>query len=114
MELNSRLIAAIDRSRSTAIDGLRHPIDFGCLSSSFGTSFHLIFLEAEPETRFNRLRMRFGQFSRFQAADSHAVEARIEDLRPLASTTIRNDEPLEDLYHRLDDWIYSCGAEERT
>src|SRR5580658_6705794 len=38
-ELNSRLIAGIDRSRSAAIDGVRHRMDFDSLSSSLGASF---------------------------------------------------------------------------
>src|SRR5437016_5894582 len=43
-ELNARLIAALDPSRSAAIDGLRHPIDFDCLSSAFSPAFGMVFL----------------------------------------------------------------------
>src|SRR6267154_1313874 len=42
-ELNARLIAGIDRSRSAAIDGLRHSVDFESLSFTFGGSFTMIF-----------------------------------------------------------------------
>ena len=35
-ELNARLIAGIDRSRSAAIDGVRHRLDFDSLSSRLG------------------------------------------------------------------------------
>src|SRR6266404_118743 len=55
-QLNSRLIAGLDRSRSAAIDGLRHPIDFDDLTSVFGASFHMVFIEARQEFRFERLR----------------------------------------------------------
>jgi dephospho-CoA kinase len=85
VELNSRLIAGLDRSRSAAIDGLRHRIDFDSLSSTFGASFRMIFLEARPEVRFERLRSRFPTYVAFQAADSHPVEANIDDLKPLVS-----------------------------
>src|SRR5258708_7717770 len=54
VELNARLIAALDRSRSAVIDGLRHPIDFHCLQYALGTSFRLVFLDAAAETRFKR------------------------------------------------------------
>jgi dephospho-CoA kinase len=55
-ELNSRLIAGLDRSRNAAIDGLRHRIDFESLSSTFQASFTMIFLEARAAVRFERLR----------------------------------------------------------
>jgi dephospho-CoA kinase len=101
-ELNSRLLAGLDRSRSAAIDGLRHPIDFDTLSSTFGSSFRLVFLQARQETRFERLRARFSDYAAFREADSHPVEGRIDSLQPLASMIISNDESLEDLCRRLD------------
>ena len=104
-ELNTRLIAGIDRSQNTAIDGLRHQIDFSALSSAFGTAFYMIFLEASPRVRFERLRSRFATFSEFQAADAHPVDASIDSLRPLANTIISNDDLMENLYQRLDSWI---------
>jgi len=87
-ELNTRLIAGIDRSKNTAIDGLRHEIDFRALSSAFSTAFYMIFLEASPEARFERLRSRFATFAEFQAADAHPVDASIDSLRPFANTII--------------------------
>lgn len=113
-ELNARLIAVLDKSRSAAIDGLRHPIDFDSLSSSFGAAFGLVFLEAGEEQRFARLGPRFATFASFRAADSQPVEAQIDSLRPLAMLTISNERSLEYLYHQLDIWITSCGAGGRT
>ena len=109
-ELNSRLIAGLDRSRSAAIDGLRHPIDFDSLSSTLGPSFRLVFVEARQKSRFERLRSRFPTCAAFQAAESQPVEAHIDTLRPLASVAIPNDESLESLYQRLDAWIGLNGA----
>lgn len=114
MELNSRLIAGIDPARSAAIDGLRHATDFECLSSAFGASFRMVFLEAPAEVRFERLRPRYSTYAAFQAADSQPVEAYVDSLRPLASVIISNHESLGDLYERLDSWIAECGAGDQT
>jgi len=110
VELNSRLIAGLDRSRNTAIDGLRHPSDFDSLSSAFGVSFDMIFLEARAECRFERMRARFPTRAAFEAAESQPVEAYIDSLKPLASVTISNDDSLVRLYQRLDEWIAAGGA----
>jgi hypothetical protein len=113
-ELNARLIAGIDRSRSAAIDGVRHPIDFDSLSSSLGTSFSMIFLEANPEPRFERVRNRFESFAEFLTADSHPVESHIDSLKPLARLTISTEHSLESLYNQLDAWFAACEQEEQT
>lgn len=106
-ELNSRLIASLDLSRSAAIDGLRHPADLDALSSTFGCSFGLIFVEAGPEFRFERCRERFANFDAFRVVDSHPVEGHIDSLRALAALTICNDSSQEDLYQQLDKLITS-------
>jgi dephospho-CoA kinase len=103
-ELNARLIAELDRARSAAIDGLRHPIDFECLSQAFGASFRLVFLDAAAQTRFKR-KPRFSTYNDFLAADSQPVEAHIDSLRTLATATIPNEESIEDLHDRLDAWL---------
>jgi len=110
-ELNTRLIAGIDRSRSAAIDGVRHPVDFDSLSSSFGTSFSMIFLDARPQHRFDRLRDRFESFAEFQAADSHPVESHIDGLEPLARLTISTEDSLEPESGVL--WPSKCGRKGR-
>ena len=113
-ELNARLIAGIDRSRSAAIDGVRHRLDFDSLSSSLGPLFSMIFLEASQHRRFERVRERFESFGDFQAADSHPVESHIDGLQPLARLTISTEHSLERLYNQLDAWLATCGAEEQT
>jgi hypothetical protein len=104
VELNARLIATLDRSRSAAIDGLRHPIDFHCLSYAFGPSFRLVFLDAAAGTRFKR-KPRFSTCDALLATDSQPVESYIDSLRPLAAATISNEESLESFYQRLDGWV---------
>jgi dephospho-CoA kinase len=110
-ELNAHLIAGLDRSRSAAIDGLRHPIDFDSLSDAFGASFRLLFLDASAETRFAR-KPRFATHDAFLAADSQPVEAHIEKLRLLATATVPNEESLATFYHRLDELLeeYKMGV----
>jgi dephospho-CoA kinase len=104
-ELNARLIGELDPSRSAAIDGLRHPLDFESLKAAFGASFGMIFLDARPEIRFERQRQRFQDFAGFQAADMHSVESLIDSLRSQASVTISNEESQESLYQKLDSWV---------
>jgi len=113
LELNARLIAALDRSRSAVIDGLRHPIDFHCLQYALGASFRLVFLDAATITRFKR-KPRFSTYEAFLAADSQPVEAHIDRLRPLAAATISNQESLERLYQRLDGWVVEYEKGEKT
>jgi dephospho-CoA kinase len=113
-ELNARLIAALDRSQSAAIDGLRHPIDFDSLSSSFGAAFGMIFLEAGEEQRYARLTQRFATLAAFRAAESHPVEANIDGLRSLGMLTLSNESSLESLHLQLDAWITSYGMRDRT
>ena len=104
-ELNAHLIAALDRSRSAVIDGIRHPTDLESLSSAFGSSFRLIFLEARSEIRFARLRSRFSSKEAFDAAESAPAEGHIDDLKSSASTTITSEGPVTDLYRDLDAWV---------
>jgi dephospho-CoA kinase len=109
VQLNSRLISGLNRSRSAAIDGLRHPIDFESLASAFGSAFRLVFLESRRENRFHRLRSRFSTYAAFQTVDSQPVEAHVEDLRPLSSVTIANDGSLESLCQPVDEWMARTG-----
>lgn len=112
-ELNARLIAGIDAARSAAIDGLRHPTDFQSLSTTFGQSFAMIFLEAQQKNRFERQQMRFSTLAEFNLADTHPVEAHIDELRPRAHLTIQNNGSLEDLYQQLDEWMIMRSSGDR-
>jgi dephospho-CoA kinase len=109
LELNSRLMAGLDRARSAAIDGMRHPTDFESLSSTFGSSFRMVFLEASLERRFERLRSRFSTQAAFETSEAQPVEAYIDNLRPLASAMIRNNGSRASLHQQLDVWMAEGG-----
>jgi dephospho-CoA kinase len=104
-ELNARLIAELDPSRSAAIDGLRHPLDFESLKEAFGASFGMVFLDARPEIRFERQHQRFRDFAGFEIADMHPVESLVDSLRSQASVAISNEESQDSLYQKLDSWV---------
>ena len=102
VELNHRLIAQIPPHSGCAVDGLRHPVDFDCLSEACPSHFHLLFVDCPQETRWQRLRARYPAFGDFTRADSHPVEQKIESLRGKAFETITNGGSLQDLYSKVD------------
>jgi dephospho-CoA kinase len=104
-ELNAALIAGLEKSRSAAIDGLRHPIDFDSLTQAFAPSLRLIFIHAADEIRFRRLRSRFSTQQELASAMKHPVEANIDQLKPLADVTLVNESTLDDLHDSLDTWL---------
>jgi len=88
IELNRRLIARIDRSKDVVIDGLRHPTDYESLYGEFNGHFFLVFVDAPPDVRFQRLAGRFSSYERFLQSDTRAVESHIDSLRPLATVVV--------------------------
>lgn len=88
VELNRRLIGRIPPGQDSVVDGLRHPLDFDSLHREFGSRFSMIFVQTPREIRFERLRDRFADFGEFEVADSHPVESRIDDLKPMAAELI--------------------------
>jgi dephospho-CoA kinase len=104
MELNRRLIAQIQPDVNVAVDGLRHPIDYESLRSSFYSSFHLLFLDSSAQVRWERLKGkgRYTTSAIFEAADLHPVEQQIESLRKNAERVISNSSSLQDLYQTVD------------
>ena len=103
-ELNRRLIARIKPDADVAVDGLRHPLDYATLSSSFPESFRLLFIDSPPRLRFERLNQKgkYADLTSFDTADSHLVEQQIDSLRVDATLVIRNEGSLQDLYATVD------------
>jgi dephospho-CoA kinase len=113
-ELNVRLLSRLDRNESAVIDGLRHPVDFECLSNGLGPSFRLVFLQAEPATRFERTSTRFSSRAEFEKADLQPVESHIESLRSDSSAVIVNSASLEYLYAQLYRLVGEFGKGEKA
>jgi|SRR5579884_2107226 len=101
-ELNSRVLATLDRSQGGAIDGLRHPTDFETLSGAFGGDFHLIFIEAPELTRWERMKSQLPTLAEFRDVDSREVERYVDTLRQQADAVITNDGTLEHLEHEIE------------
>jgi len=115
-ELNRRLIEKIRPGSSAVVDGLRHPVDHDSLSAAFQSSFQLIYLDADLQTRWAHVRGRgrHSTFEQFQAADSHPVEQNIELLRARSSLTIPNDGSLPELFSKMDSAIERFRKEGRA
>ena len=95
------------------MDGLRHPLDFENLHKTFPDSFHLLFIDSPPQTRFARLNQKgkYGDFASFEAADSHPVEQHINAFREKASVIIHNERSFESFYAAVDEAVCSFRKE---
>lgn len=102
-ELNARLISRIGTKGDYVVDGLRHPIDYKSLASTFGQQFRLLYLESSSELRWKRLQTptRFPTFADFQDADQHLVEQQIVKLKPKADAVISNDGTEAELHAKV-------------
>ncbi len=103
-ELNNRLITQIDRNRNCAVDGLRHPIDHDSLRNAFGAFFFLVYIDCPAAIRWKHVEHngRYSTREEFLAADAHAVEQRIEELKPKAWAVLSNETSLEHLHSQID------------
>jgi dephospho-CoA kinase len=119
-ELNRRLIAHVEAKRDCAIDGLRHPIDYGSLQAAFSSRFFLTYVDTPAEVRFERLRGRYVSYQDFLIGDSHPVESNIDMLIPLASVVLLGALPLEQLRAEVQRLVHEfrsggklgvCGSE---
>ena len=106
-ELNRRLIARIMPDADVAVDGLRHPVDYEMLKSSFSDSFHLFYIDSPRRLRFERLNQKgkYADLASFEMADSYPVERQIDSLRARAAFVIHNERSLPDLYATVDEAI---------
>jgi dephospho-CoA kinase len=104
-ELNAQLISRLSTAHSAVIDGFRHPIDFECMSHAFGSSFALIFVQANRSLRLQRTLSRFDSGTRFDESEQQPVESFIDHLLPLSSATVVNEGSLGYLCAQLDSVI---------
>jgi dephospho-CoA kinase len=114
-QLNRRLVAKIKHDADCAVDGLRHPVDHSSLKNEFGGSFHLVYIDAPQQLRWQRHigSPRYSSFADFQTVDQHPVEQQIDGLRQLASMVVPNSGTLDELYGRIDAFVTSFRIGER-
>lgn len=100
--LNERLLSKMSSEIDHVIDGLRHPLDFESLSSR--PPFYLLYIEASPNIRWQRLRSRDASktWEEFLADEKHPVEGYLPSLREKAYKTLQNEGPLAELHANLD------------
>lgn len=111
-ELNTRLIARVQPGQDCAVDGLRHPLDYDSLREAFSSTFHLVFLDASPETRWRHVQGtgRHKSYEGFLEADSHPVEQNIDLLREKASFVISNEGSLAELHSHIETVLQQVSA----
>ena len=112
-ELNRRLLAQTAPNGGLTVDGLRHPLDYQTLNSTFSSSFHLLYIDSPAPLRFERKKdkTKYADFAKFQAADSHAVEQQIDSLKANAALVIHNEASLQSLYAKVDEAVRAFRKE---
>lgn len=99
-----------DEHDIVVVDGVRRMSDIEYLKEL--PHFKLIYLEADMETRYERV-IRRGEntddtkktFEEFQKDHEHEAEVQIRDLRNYADYIVNNDATFADLYKRVDEII---------
>lgn len=104
-----------DQAEITVVDGIRRLADIEGLKSL--PNFHLISIDAEAKTRYNRVIMRrenIGDadktFAEFMAEEGREAESEIPTVMAQAAWRLDNNGHLDDLYRQLDQIISRIKA----
>lgn len=105
--LNETLVSKMNAGTSYVIDGLRHPVDFETLSNRTAEPFYLLYIDATPTIRWQRVSSRdeFRTWEEFHAADCHPIEANLLFLEKKAYKIVSNEGTLESLHVKLDETV---------
>jgi dCMP deaminase len=101
--------------RNYAIDSIRHPMEVEILRES-GQDFHLVWVDAKLETRFERIRARGRSGDPETLEELEALEARelgsddpnaqqLDAVREMADFVLTNDSTIEDLHQQIQSWV---------
>jgi len=101
--------------RNYAIDSIRHPMEVEILRHC-GQDFHLVWVDAKLETRFERMRERGRPGDPETLEELEALEARergsedpnaqqLDAVRDEADFVLTNDSTLEDLHAQIQSWV---------
>jgi predicted nuclease with RNAse H fold/dephospho-CoA kinase len=95
--LCEKVLEGVEGQQFVVVDGLRFPEDHAFFVERFGSEFVHLHLTAPDELRTDRYRKYEQDGVPFEVADRQPVEARIDELRPLAHAILQNDSSLGDL-----------------
>jgi dCMP deaminase len=109
--LAQRLISQLHADRNYVIDSIRHPAEVAALRAA-GQRFRLLWVEAEEERRFERMRARarsgdpatIEELRRLEGRELGSADPSAQQLlavRELADETLRNDATLAELHEQL-------------
>jgi dCMP deaminase len=113
--LAQRLVRQLQPDRNYAIDSIRHPVEVEILRHS-GQDFHLVWIDAKLETRFERLQARGRPGDPQSVAELESLEARergsddpnaqqLDQVQDEASFTLSNDGALESFQSQIESWV---------
>ena len=113
--LAQRLVSGLQPDRNYAIDSIRHPVEVEILRNC-GQAFHLVWIDAKLETRFERMQARGRNGDPTTVAELEVLEARergsddpnaqqLDAVQAEASFTIGNDSTLEDFQEEIKAWV---------
>ncbi len=113
--LAQSLVRQLQPDRNYAIDSIRHPVEVEILRHC-GQDFHLVWIDAKLETRFDRIRARDRSGDPKTLAELEALEARergsddpnaqqLDAVQDEASFTLVNDGTLESFQSQIQDWV---------
>jgi dCMP deaminase len=113
--LAQSLVKHLQLDRNYAIDSIRHPVEVEILRHC-GQDFHLVWIDAKLETRFERMRARGRGGDPTSVAELEALEARergsddpnaqqLDAVQAEASFTLANDGTLEAFQSQIEAWV---------
>ena len=93
--LCEKALERVAGQQHVVVDGLRFPEDHACFAERFGSKFAHLHIIASDELRARRYRAAELDGLPFEFADHQPVEAKIDELRALATAVIHNDGRLQ-------------------
>jgi len=113
--LAQRLVSQLQPDRNYAIDSIRHPVEVEILRHC-GQDFHLVWIDAKLETRFERLQARGRPGDPESVGELELLEARergsddpnaqqLDRVQEEASFTLVNDGTLESFRAQIEAWV---------
>ncbi len=113
--LAQRLVSQLQPDRNYAIDSVRHPVEVEILRNA-GQPFHLVWIDAKLETRFERIRARgrsgdpetLGELELLEARERGSADPNTQQLdavRDLADDVLTNDGSIEDFRAEIQVWV---------